>query len=82
MFDWLKELISGIGESIAQAFAGLGEQISGSIWKTMLGWIYETVYGAAADFFTKMGNMGAEIFDLQWVEATIRLFTLLSLIHI
>ena len=76
MFDWLKELISGIGESIAQAFAGLGEQISGSIWKTMLGWIYETVYGAAADFFTKMGNMGAEIFDLQWVEATIRLFTL------
>ena len=76
MFDWLKELVQGIGESIAQAFAGLGEQISGSIWKTMLGWIYETVYGAAADFFTKMGNMGAEIFDLQWVEATIRLFTL------
>ena len=39
MFDWLKELISGIGESIAQAFAGRGEQISGSIWKTMLVWI-------------------------------------------
>jgi len=42
----------------------------------MLQWFYETIYGAVADFFTAMGNMGADIFDLDWIQATIRLFTL------
>lgn len=42
----------------------------------MLKWFYETIYGAVADFFTMMGNMGADIFDLDWVKATIKLFTL------
>lgn len=42
----------------------------------MLQWFYETIYGAVADFFTMMGNMGADIFDLDWIKATIQLFTL------
>ena len=42
----------------------------------MLQWFYETIYGAIADFFTMMGNMGADIFELEWVKATINLFTL------
>lgn len=42
----------------------------------MLQWFYETIYDAVADFFTMMGNMGADIFDLDWVKATIKLFTL------
>ena len=42
----------------------------------MLRWFYETIYNAAADFFEKMGRMGADIFDLNWVKATIYLFTL------
>lgn len=42
----------------------------------MLQWFYETIYGAVADFFGMMGNMGADIFDLDWIQATIKLFTL------
>ena len=42
----------------------------------MLKWFYETIYNAVADFFTMMGNMGADIFDLDWIQATIKLFTL------
>lgn len=42
----------------------------------MLQWFYETVYGAVADFFTMMGNLGADIFELEWVKATINLFAL------
>ena len=42
----------------------------------MLQWFYETIYGAAADFFAMMGNMGADIFELNWIQATIKLFTL------
>lgn len=57
-------------------FDTLGQQISNVIWNTMLQWFYETIYGAVADFFTLMGNMGADIFDLDWVKATIKLFTL------
>ncbi len=72
MFNWLKDLIGGIKD----AFTGVGEQISNSIWSSMMHWFYETVYNAVADFFTQMGNMGAEIFDLRWVQATVWLFTL------
>lgn len=69
MFDWLGNIVSGVGDAI-------GEQISNVIWDTMLKWLYETIYNAIADFFSQMGNMGAEIFDLEWVDATINLFTL------
>ena len=76
MFDWLGDIISGIGDSIGNVFETLGQQISNVIWNTMLQWLYETIYGAVSDFFTLMGNMGADIFDLDWVKATINLFTL------
>lgn len=76
MFDWLGDIISGIGDSIGNVFETLGQQISNVIWNTMLQWFYETIYGAVADFFTMMGNMGADVFDLDWVKATIKLFTL------
>lgn len=44
----------------------------------MIQWFYETIYNAIADFFTLMGNMGADVFQLDWIKATVRLFTLLG----
>ena len=76
MFDWLGDIFSGIGDAIGGVFDFLGEQISNVIWDTMLKWFYETIYNAVADFFSMMGNMGADIFDLDWIQATIKLFTL------
>lgn len=76
MFEWLGDFIGGIGDAIGGAFNTLGEQISNAIWNTMLQWFYETIYNAVADFFTQMGNMGAEMFDLDWVNATVQLFTM------
>ena len=76
MFGWLQDLIDGISNAISEAFSGIGQQISNTIWTTMLTWFYDTVYGACADFFSMMGNMGAEIFDLKWVQATVYLFAL------
>lgn len=76
MFDWLGDIISGLGDAIGSVFDTLGQQISNVIWNTMLQWFYETIYGAVADFFTMMGNMGADIFELDWVKATIKLFIL------
>ena len=76
MFDWLGDFFSGIGDTIGKVFDTLGTQISNVIWETMLKWFYETIYNAVADFFTQMGKMGSEVFDLEWVKATVYLFTM------
>lgn len=76
MFDWLGDIFSGIGDLLGDALASLGESISNSIFDAILKWWYEMIYTAVADFFSQMSGMGAEIFDLSWVQATIRLFTL------
>lgn len=70
------DIFSGIGDAIGGVFDTLGQQISNVIWDTMLQWFYEAIYNAVADFFTMMGNMGADIFGLDWIKATITLFTL------
>lgn len=76
IFDWLGDFVGGIGESISTSFEEIGVEISNAIWDTMLQWFYEIIYNAVAEFFTMMGNMGADIFDLDWVKATISLFTM------
>lgn len=68
MFDWLGDLISG-------AFEGASQSISSVIFDIMLKWFYTTIYTAIAEFFTKMGEMGAEIFALPWVDAVVKLFS-------
>ena len=76
MFEWLGDIIGGIGDAIGNTFEGISEALANSIFEAMLAWLYEIVYDAIADFFELMGNMGAEIFDLSWVQATVKLFTL------
>lgn len=78
MFDWIGDLIDSIGNSIQESFELLGTQLSNTIWNTMLKWFYETIYNAVADFFAMMGGMGADIFELDWIKATIQLFTYLG----
>ena len=73
---WLTDIINGIGDAIASAFQALWEVIADSIFGIFLEWIYETVFDAIADFFTLMGKMGTDLFDLPWVEACIKLFSL------
>lgn len=72
MFNWLEKIISGM----IDAFTGLGASISNSIFEAMLQWLYKIIFDAIADFFQKMGNMGAEIFELPWIEAVVELVTL------
>ena len=74
IFDWLGDIITGIGNALDSILGTMGAQISNAIWDTTLRWLYNAFYDAAAAFFTSMGNMGADIFSLGWVDATIRLF--------
>lgn len=65
-----------MGDLVGGAFDGIGSQVSNAIWDAMLQWFYNTIFDAIADFFTLMGNMGVDIFDLKWIQATIQLFVL------
>lgn len=76
MFDWLVDLIGGIGDAFGSVVESLGTALSNAIFDAILQWFYAIVYDATADFFTKIGDMGAEIFDLSWVQATVKLFHL------
>ena len=67
MFDWLGDVVSG-------AFDVMAPSISTRIMDMILRWFYEMIYNAVAEFFTKMGAMGAEIFALPWVAAVVKLF--------
>ena len=78
MFDWLGDIIGGIGDAIGGFFGGISTDLIVAIFDGMLSWMYEKIYSAIAEFFTSMGNMGADIFDLVWIQATVELFTMLG----
>ena len=78
MFDWLGDILNGIGTAIGTAFQTLWTEVSNTLWDIFLRWIYTAIYGAIAEFFTSIGNMGVEIFELSWVQAALKLFTLVG----
>ncbi len=41
----------------------------------MLEWLYETIFGAVADFFEMINGVGSGIFSLGWVDAFLTLFS-------
>ena len=59
-------------------FEGEGEDADEMQTREALSRRLEQMHSEKPDFFALMGNMGAEIFDLKWVQATIHLFTLLG----
>lgn len=78
MFDWLGSIIGQMGDAISSAFQNLWTEVSTDIWNVFLRWFYTAIYDAIAEFFTSIGDMGAEIFDLSWVSAALRLFLLVG----
>ena len=76
LFDWISVLTNGIGEAISSGLSQSWEEISNSIWDKLIEWLYKAVFDALADFFTQMSNMGVGLFDLAWVAAMVKLFSL------
>lgn len=78
MFDWLGSIFSGLGSLIGDAFQSIAGDLINQLFSQFLQWVYESVFSAFADFLTEMQNMGAELFDLPWVDAVVQLFVLLG----
>lgn len=76
MFDWLGDILAGLGDAIGIAFDNTVGEMVDSIWTALVQWLYTAIFEAVADLFTGINNMGAEIFNLSWVSAVINLFTL------
>ena len=76
MFDWIQDLITGIGDAVGSALSDTWETVSDGIWSKFMSWLYSTVYGALADFFSIMSGIGAQLFDLGWVQAALHFFSL------
>ena len=76
MFDWLGDIISGLGDAIGGAFDSISDTLIDKILNRYIQWLFELVYNALADFFTSMTSLGGEIFNLSWVAAVVKLFSL------
>lgn len=44
----------------------------------LIDWFYGQVVGFLGNFFAEMGNMGVELFELEWVEAIVLFFSQLA----
>ena len=82
MTDWIQGLGSAIGSAISTAFGALWEKVSTEIFDLFFRWLYELIFDTIADFFTMIGGMGTELFDLPWVEAYLRLFSVFGWTHV
>lgn len=72
MHLWTEGLIEGITNGFDSAM----NDVLNTIRYYIVSWYYDIIYSAVSEFFTLMGNMGADIFDLKWVQALVMLFTL------
>ena len=72
MFDWIGDALSWVGDK----FSDVGTAISEAVWDVMLEWLFNTIYGAVAEFFGMMNGMGADIVSQSWVSAFLQLFSL------
>ena len=69
MFYYVDDIISSFDHAIRDALAAVWKTISSGIFDVFFKWIYQLIFDGIADFFTMMGNLGTELFDLPWVES-------------
>lgn len=65
-----------MGDAIGNAFSGISDKIIDSILNRMIQWLFTVIYDGIADFFTMISGLGVEIFELDWVNAMVKLFSL------
>ena len=51
---------------------------AGTILDALLDWVYSQIVGFLGNFFAVMGNMGVELFDLDWMQSIILFFSRLA----
>lgn len=52
--------------------------VAGTVLNQIIDWIYSQIVGFLGNFFAQMGDMGAEVFDLDWVKGIVLFFVYLA----
>ncbi|MDE6454454.1 MAG: hypothetical protein K2L38_00755 [Dysosmobacter sp.] len=52
--------------------------VAATVMDNLIDWFYGQVVGFLGNFFAEMGNMGVELFDLEWVQAIVLFFSQLA----
>jgi len=52
--------------------------VASTIMDNLVDWFYSQVIGFLGNFFAETGNMGVELFDLDWVQAIVLFFSQLG----
>lgn len=49
--------------------------VADTILEQIMDWVYKQIIGFLANFFAEMGNMGAEMFEMSWVQSIVLFFS-------
>ena len=52
--------------------------VADTILEQIMDWVYKQIVGFLANFFAEMGNMGAELFEMSWVQSIVLFFSYLA----
>lgn len=52
--------------------------VASTVMDNLIDWFYGQLVGFLGNFFAQMGNMGMELFDLEWVQVVILFFSRLA----
>ena len=52
--------------------------VADTVLGQIVDWIYSQIVGFLGDFFMQMGNMGADLFDMPWVQSIVLFFSYLA----
>ena len=52
--------------------------VADTVLGQIIDWVYGQIVGFLGDFFMQMGNMGAELFEMTWVQSVVLLFSYLA----
>ncbi|EGI5429532.1 hypothetical protein F9653_12905 [Listeria monocytogenes] len=52
--------------------------VADTVLGQIVDWIYGQIVGFLGDFFMQMGNMGAELFEMTWVQSIVLFFSYLA----
>ena len=74
--EWITNLVNGFGDAISKALSSTFMSVSDTIWEKFMGFLYSMIYQSLADFFSMMTEIGANLFDLDWVKAALHFFNL------
>ena len=52
--------------------------VANTVLGQILDWFYGQIVGFLGNFFAEMGSMGAELFDMSWVQSIVLFFSYLG----